>query len=218
MIPPPGARLYDAQRPEDIVAVARVLRDGGVAVIPTDTVYGLGASVLRPDAIERIFAIKGRAPDAPVPVLLSTAADVIALAREIPRVAWSLIDRFWPGPLTLVLPARSGLPRVVTGGRGTVGLRVPAGGSILTLLETIGEPVVGTSANRHGAPPLTTAVAALEELGTELDAVLADDALGGGLPSTVIEVMGTHLMIHRAGAIDPEEIRAAVGLRVFIAH
>jgi L-threonylcarbamoyladenylate synthase len=212
------APLYDARRAEDVVAVAQVLREGGVAVVPTDTVYGLGASALQPEAVERVFTVKRRAPELAVPVLISTAADALLLAREIPRVAWTLIDRFWPGPLTLVLPARTRLPRVVTGGGETVGVRVPAGRSILALLESVGEPLIGTSANRHGSPSLTTAAAALAELGTEVDAVLADDSLGGGLPSTVVEITETQVLIHRAGAITPELIREAVGLRVSIGH
>jgi L-threonylcarbamoyladenylate synthase len=166
--------------------------------------------------VERVFSIKRRAPDVAVPVLIATAADALLLAREIPRVAWTLIDRFWPGPLTLVLPARSRLPRVVTGGGETVGVRVPAGRSILSLLEAVGEPLIGTSANRHGAPTLASAADALDDLGTEVDVILADDTLGGGLPSSVVEVTDTQVLIHRAGAITPEQIRSAVGLRVSI--
>jgi L-threonylcarbamoyladenylate synthase len=210
------APLLDSARPQDILAAARVLRNGGVAVVPTDTVYGLSASVLSPEAVERIFAIKRREAATAVPVLLATAADMLLVAREIPRVAWTLIDRFWPGPLTIVLPARPGLPRAVTGRGRTVGLRVPAGKSILTLLEAVGEPLVGTSANRHGSPPLLTATAALEELGRDVDVILADDTLGGGLPSTVVEVTEGEALLHREGAISPEQIRATLGLRVQI--
>jgi L-threonylcarbamoyladenylate synthase len=210
--------MFDAGRPEDVIAVARVLRDGGVAVVPTDTVYGLSASVLRPEAVKRVFTIKGRVREAAVPVLVSTAADVLLVAREIPRVAWALIDRFWPGPLTIVLPARYGLSRSVTGGGTTVGVRVPAGRSILSLLETVGEPLVGTSANRQSDRTALTAAEALAELGDEVDAVLADDVLGRGLPSSVVEITESGLILHREGAITPEEVRAAVGLRVNISH
>lgn len=182
--------------------------------MPTDTVYGLAASLFRPEAVERVFTIKRRQPEAPVPVLLATAADMPLLAREVPRIAWTLIDHFWPGPLTIVLPARPSVPRIVTGGGATVGMRVPRGRTILSLLETVGEPIVGTSANRHGAPPLSNAAAALDALGSEVDAILEDDTLGSGDPSSVVEVGDGEVVLRRAGAIGAEHLRAVVGLRV----
>lgn len=202
---------------ENIVRTAGVLRDGGVAVIPTDTVYGLAASVFQPDALARVYKVKERSPEARVPILIATAADLPVLTREVPRSAWKLIDRFWPGPLTLVLPARSSLPRTLTRGGDTVAVRVPAARSCLRLLESIGESLVGTSANISGQPPATTAAEALSALGDRVDLILEDDdAIRGRLPSTVVEIAASAAIIHRVGALSPDAIRRALGSSVTV--
>jgi L-threonylcarbamoyladenylate synthase len=194
-----------------------VLRDGGVAVIPTDTVYGLACSVLHEDAVARVFQVKRRAPDAAVPILLSTAADLPLLAAEVPRIAWRLIDRFWPGPLTLVFTARSSVSQTITGGTGTVALRVPASLACLRVLELLAEPVIGTSANRSGEPAADTAATALEAIGSDVDVVLEDDAsVVGGLPSTVVSLASTQPVVHRIGSVSVDAVRAALGTRVLL--
>lgn len=196
---------------------AAALREGGVAVIPTDTVYGLAADVFQDDAVSRIFAIKRRPADAPVPVLLATAADLPLLCAEIPRVAWKLINQFWPGPLTLVLPARPSVSPVITAGTGTVAVRVPAAHTCLRVLESLGVPVIGTSANRSGNPAAGTAQAALEELGGDVEVILEDDsAVAGGRPSTVVSLVGEQPVIYRAGVVSADAIRTAVGARVLV--
>ena len=211
------AGILPASQGANIALVARVLRDGGVAVIPTDTVYGLAASVFDESAIARVFEVKRRAPDAAVPVLLHTAADLPLLVADVPAIAWTLIDRFWPGPLTLVLPARPAVPRVLRGGGQTIAVRVPAARTCLQVLEAAGVPLVGTSANRSGEPPATRAAEAWEALGTEVDVVLEDDAaIGGPLPSTVVELEDGQPVVRRAGVLGVETIRQAVGTRVLV--
>jgi L-threonylcarbamoyladenylate synthase len=213
------ADLLPAADPANIVAVSRLLRDGGVAVIPTDTVYGLAASVYREPAVDRIYAIKQRPRERQVPILLATAADLPLLVEEIPRGAWTLITHFWPGPLTLILPARPTVPRWIRGDSSTVGVRVPAGRSCLQLLQSVGEPLVGTSANVGGGPPALTAQEAMESLGSEIDAVLVDDAgLTAGSPSTVVEVSESGAVVHREGEVSASRIRQALGLRVEFVH
>ena len=198
-----------------IAAVARILHDGGVAVVPTDTVYGLSASVFQPQAIERIFAIKQRPPDAQVPVLLATAADLTLVAEDVPRNSWNLINRYWPGALTLVFPARRNVPRVVTRGGPTVAVRVPSHGATLQLLEVLGEPIIGTSANVSGRPAAVTAAEAVCELGPLVDAVLESDVPDASrVPSTVVEVLGDGWRLVREGAISLEDIRLALGTRI----
>src|SRR5947209_5951141 len=207
--------VLPASDPRAMATCVAVLRSGGIAVIPTDTVYGLACSVLNPKSVARVFQIKRRASTAPVPVLIATAADLTILAADVPTTAWKLIDRFWPGALTLVFPARPSVPPLITARTGTVALRVPAAGSCLQLLETFGEPVTGTSANRSGEVAAATAAQALEALGTEVDAILEDDAsVRGGPPSTVVSLVGSQPVIHRLGAVSAEAIHQALGRRV----
>lgn len=209
-----SAPVLPADNPESIAAAAQLLRDGGLVVIPTDTVYGLAASVFHPQAVTRVFAVKERAPDARVPVLIGTAADLPLLAREVPRDAWNLIDPFWPGALTLVLPARRDLPSELTRGGDTVAVRVPAARPTLRLLEVLGEPIVGTSANISGWPAAATWEAAAAQIGRRVDAILAaDEAVVGGTASTVVELVNGRPVIHRAGAVSSEQIREALGPR-----
>lgn len=206
-----AAGLLTGENPADILTVARILREGGVAVVPTDTVYGIACSIFQPDATQRVFAIKRRDPGSRVPVLLASAADLTKLTRYVPRSAWRLIDAFWPGPLTLVLPATSSIPHAITRGGDTVAVRVPGARSTLELLQSVGEPLVGTSANVSGQPPLTSAAEAVRLLGPEVDAILADDAaIRTGVASTVVELVDGQAVIHRAGAITSEDIRGVL--------
>jgi L-threonylcarbamoyladenylate synthase len=207
--------VFNAASAQDLVRAASILRNGGVVVVPTDTVYGLAAGVLHPAAVQRVFDLKGRAPDAPVPVLLATAADLPMLVRTVPEIAWSLIERYWPGPLTLALPARDSVDRIITAGKTTVAVRVPANRAVLQLLQTLGEPIVGTSANRSGHGPFVRGLDALHDLGDGVDAVLLDDEhVGSGQVSTVAEVRTDMVVIHRAGAVSLDDIRRVTGVRV----
>jgi L-threonylcarbamoyladenylate synthase len=206
--------LLDAHRPADILRAATILRSGGAVVIPTDTLYGLAASILRPGAVERVFEIKRRPPEKRVPVLIATAADLPMLAHDVPRVAWKLIASFWPGQVTLVLPARPTAPPALTRDGDTVALRVPAARTTLELLQTLGEPVVGTSANISGQPPIMRGADALHQL-PGVDAVLVDDgAIVAGEPSTVVDLTGDIPVITRVGAVRTDAIREALGTRV----
>ncbi|MGI8826087.1 MAG: L-threonylcarbamoyladenylate synthase [Chloroflexota bacterium] len=203
--------LLSGDNPRHVLRAARILRDGGVVIVPTDTLYGIAASVFQPDAVDRVYRIKDRARERRVPVLLSTATDIPMLAEPPPRVAWKLIGSFWPGALTLVLPAAASAPRGVTQNRGTIALRVPAGKTCLQLLQVLGEPIVGTSANRSGEPPAAEAERAAERL-PDVDAVLRDDrGVSGGDPSTVVEVGEGGITVVRQGAISTEAIRMVVG-------
>ncbi len=148
------------------------------------------------------------------PILLGTAADLPILVREVPRPAWALINRFWPGPLTLVLPARDTVSRSITRDFRSVAVRVPAGRTTLLLLEALGEPIIGTSANRHGEPPAITGAEAAEALGGEINAVLVDDdVVVAGTASTELEIGEDAAQIHREGALSADTIRRALGPR-----
>jgi L-threonylcarbamoyladenylate synthase len=207
-------RILSAADPSDLLTAAQILGQGGVVILPTDTVYGVSASIFRRSALLRIFELKRRPPEARVPLLLGTAADLPIVAEDVPEPAWNLIDRLWPGPLTIVLPAARSVPAELLGGGRTVAVRVPGAASCLQVLESLGEPVVGTSANLSGRPPAVSAADAADQL-PGADAVLVDDgAIRAGVASTVVEVTGGAVLVHRTGAVDAEALRRAIGPRV----
>lgn len=212
-----AARVLDGGNPANILAAARILREGGVVIVPTDTVYGLAASVLRPEAVQRVFEIKRRPPSMRVPILLATAADLPILVSSIPRISWKLIEAFWPGALTLIMPARPSVPDAITRGGGSVAVRVPGARTVLSLLESLGEPIVGTSANVSGQPAIVHGAEALEVL-PGVDAVLVNDLDLVGTPSTVVDLTDTMPVVTRVGAIPADAVRAAVGTRVHVAE
>lgn len=198
-----------------ILSAVDLLREGGVIGVPTDTVYGLAARIFDEGAMEKLFAIKQRPADAPVPVLLASAADLTLLVERVPRLVWPLIRELWPGALTIVLPARSGVSRSITGVGRSVAVRVPAARSALEVLEVLGEPLTGTSANLHGEPPALTGAEVVGRLGGQIEGVLVDDAaVKTGLPSTVLEVGDDTVAVRRQGAIETDHIRHVLGARV----
>jgi L-threonylcarbamoyladenylate synthase len=183
------------------------LESGSIVVIPTDTVYGIGALPHLPGAIEAIFRAKGRPEDKPLPVLGASTADLAAIVEFDDR-AQGLARRFWPGPLTLVLPRAPGFEADLGGtGATAVGVRVPAFDLALELLVRTG-PLAVTSANKSGDAPATTAEAARRALGDAVEVVI-DGGLRGGVPSTVLSLVDEPEII-RAGPLD-EQIRLALG-------
>jgi len=210
-------KVLRATHPAELERAARLLREGGVVVLPTDTLYALSASIFQRQACARVFAIKGRPSAHSVPLLLASAADLPLVVKDVPRIAWRLIDTYWPGPLSLVLPARPSVPALLRGGGETVAVRVPAARSCLELLELIGEPIIGTSANRSGQPTARFADEVVRQFGHQPDAILCDDAaVGGGAASSVVEIAEEGLIVHREGAIGAEEIRRVAGVRLII--
>jgi len=190
-----------------IEAAADVVRGGGVVVVPTDTVYGLGALVTNPTAVANIFAAKRRPRDVALPVMVASEAQLRELGVEISLEARALMDAFWPGALTIVMPVSPALA-ALTGATDSVGFRLPAQPALRALLEATG-PLAVTSANRHGEPPCTTA----EEVRVLFDDGVAGVVDGGtcdGTVSTVVRV-GESLEILRAGAVDASEISAVLG-------
>jgi len=190
-------------RVDEIVAV---LERGGVVVLPTDTVYGLAALASSPDAVERVFTLKGRQADVPIAVLCASAEQALALVdpvQGIDRVA----ARFWPGPLTLVLPRRAGVDLRLGEPVHTIGLRVPDHELARAVAERVG-PIATTSANRHGAPTPPTAQEAGASLVGEPDLVVDGGRLDASA-STVIDATTTPWTVLRNGPIDAAEVIAA---------
>ena len=194
--------IIDPAAPEKAFALCgETIRKGGVIAYPTDTVYGLGADPRNSEAIRRIFAIKGRESDQPILLLLSDARQVADWAESVSPAAERLMARFWPGPLTLVFPARPNVLPQLTAGTGTIGLRVPC--SVITqgLLNAVGGALTGTSANRSGGPDPKNTAEVLRELGDRVDLILNGGASIGTVPSTVVDVAAGPPRIIRRGAI-----------------
>ena len=180
---------------------ARVLSRGGLVAFPTETFYGLGAAALDRGAVRRVFEVKDRPASMPLLVLVDSREMVARVAAAIPERARALMDRHWPGALTLVLRAAPGVPADITAGTGTVGVRLSAHGVARALVAALGAPVTAPSANPTGTAPPTTAAAVLAQFGDALDLVLDGGPTAGGAPSTVVDVTVDPPRVIRQGAV-----------------
>lgn len=198
----------DAAKPEDSARAAQILRDGGTVAFPTETVYGLGANALSSEAVAKIFEAKQRPNWDP---LIVHVCDREMLARVVSeplsRVSEALLQKFWPGPLTLLLPRTSAVPDAVTAGRPLVGVRMPAHPIALELIRLAGVPVAAPSANRFGHTSPTTAAHVLADLDGRIDAVLDGGPTEVGLESTVAEVADDAIVVYRPGRITVEMLQ-----------
>jgi L-threonylcarbamoyladenylate synthase len=192
---------------EQIEKGIAILKQGGLVAFPTDTVYGLGACAYIPQAVERVYQVKGRARDMALPLLVANNTQISEVAENIPLVAWLLIRRFLPGALTLVLPKSKSVPDVVTAGGKTVGVRIPAHPVPIALIEGLAAPIVGTSANLTGQPSPLTADEVYAQLGDKVDLIIDGGRCPGGRESTVVDVTGETPVVLREGAISIEELK-----------
>jgi L-threonylcarbamoyladenylate synthase len=188
---------------------AAVLVRGGLAVFPTESVYGLGADATSPAAVERLVAVRGRDEGKPILVLASDLRMVTQVVRHVPLLARRLAARLWPGALTLVLPARDGLPAALTAGTGTIGVRMPDHATARALVAALGRPVTAPSANPPGASPAVTVAEARAYFGDRVQAYVDGGALGGGV-STVVAMGGSHVRVLRAGLVATDAIERAL--------
>ena len=196
---------------EAIAEAAERLRRGELVAFPTETVYGLGANALDAGAVARIFAAKGRPARNPLIVHASEVSAVQEIVAAWPDAAIRLAERFWPGPLTLVLPRRESIPDIVTGGGPTVGVRIPAHPVALALLRAAGVPVAAPSANRSLQISPTCAEHVARSLGGRIPLILDGGATSGGLESTVVNLSGDVPQLLRPGLLSPAEIEAVIG-------
>ena len=184
-----------------------VLKDRGVVAFPTDTVYGLGADGLCSEAVERVFEIKGRPSDKAVPLLLGSIQDLDKVTNNVPGLARTLVERYWPGPLTLVLRTSKQLPEFVTGGNDSVAVRMPDHHVPIALVLELGSPITGTSANPTGGPDPITAEDVARLLGNKVDYILDGGPATIGVPSTVLDLTGHKPRLLRLGAIGIESLQ-----------
>ena len=198
----------------EIAHAVEILRAGRLVAFPTETVYGLGADTSNPAALHRLYEAKGRPTSHPVIVHVRGASDLPRWAREVPPVALRLTERFWPGPLTLVLKRAAGVLDQVTGGEDTVGLRAPAHPVAQRLLQAFSGGIAAPSANRFGRLSPTTAQHVLDELGNAVDLVLDGGACEVGIESTIIDLSSGTPVLLRPGRIGTAEIEAVLGLRL----
>lgn len=185
-----------------------ILRNAGVIAFPTDTVYGLGADAFNPMAVERIYEIKGRPRHQQLPLLIADEEQLTVLADPIPAIAWFLAKRFWPGGLTLVLPKADSIPAYLANGPG-IALRVPRHSVSLALIQLLGNPIIGTSANISGEPAALTADEVRQQLADKIDFVIDGGRCPGGKESTIVDITTQTPVILRQGIIPSHEIDTA---------
>lgn len=195
-----------------IKEAADFIRKGEVVAFPTETVYGLGGQVKLDSAVEKIFQAKGRPSDNPLIVHIADWADVDELAHSIPQYAYLLMNAFWPGPLTVVVPKKEGvLSERVTAGLPTVAIRMPDHPAALALIKEAGVPIAAPSANRSGKPSPTTAKHVLDDLNGRIAGVMDAGDTGVGLESTVVDCTGDYPIVLRPGGVTQADIEATAG-------
>ena len=199
-----------------ISEAAEILKQGGLVAFPTETVYGLGGNGLDKEAAKKIYAAKGRPSDNPLILHVSSIEEVYPLVKALPEKAKKLMEAFWPGPLTLVLPKSDIVPKESTGGLETVALRSPENALTLALIRACGFPIAGPSANLSGRPSPTEASHVLEDLGGRIEGILEDGAVGIGVESTIVDLSEDCPTLLRPGAITIEDLEEVLGEKVAI--
>lgn len=194
-----------ADEPALEIASAAILA-GSVIAVPTETYYALAADPFSLQAVDQIFVIKGRQDWKPLLLLVDSVDQVEQITEDIPHRFYEIAERFWPGPLTLILPASKRLPRKVTGGTGTVGVRIPDLLLTRLLIQALDLPLVGTSANLSGHPPCATADQVLQQLGGKIELVLDQGTTKGTAPSTILDLTHEPARLVREGSIPAEQL------------
>jgi L-threonylcarbamoyladenylate synthase len=197
--------------PEAIAAAAAVVRSGGTVAFPTETVYGLGANGLDPEAVEGIFIAKGRPRRNPLILHVASTEQALRLVTDWPVTAASLAARFWPGPLTLILPRAAVVPDLVTAGLPNVALRMPAHPVALALIERSGVPIAAPSANLSGRPSPTLAEHVLADLDQKIDLILDGGPAAVGVESTILSLTGQWPVLLRPGGVTLEDLEQVLG-------
>ena len=204
--------LYLPQEDEKTPEIAaKILRQGGLVALPTETVYGLGADGLNVEAVANIFKAKGRPQDNPLILHVAHPSEIEKFCYDIPKAAYDLAEAYWPGPLTMVLPARDIVPRTTTGGLDTVAVRCPDNAVTRKIIELSGVPIAAPSANISGKPSTTTAQHVLHDHDGRIDAVVDGGPCRVGVESTIVDLTDSRPRLLRPGGISPEQLIAVLG-------
>ncbi|OIO37152.1 MAG: threonylcarbamoyl-AMP synthase [Candidatus Omnitrophica bacterium CG1_02_46_14] len=201
------ANIVNANDASHIEKAVQILKDGGIVAFPTETVYGLGADAFNPSAVAKVFEVKNRPQFNPLIVHVASIQEASSLWQNTPLSAQRLMEKFWPGPLTLVLPKTQEVPDIVTSGLKTVGVRMPKNEIALKLIRLLGRPIAAPSANIFGYTSATNAFAVAEDFDDKVDMILDGGSTGVGIESTVVKVEKDHVVLLRPGGIDLEEIK-----------
>lgn len=205
--------ILSAQAPETPKLAAHIIREGGLVAIPTETVYGLGANAMDEAAVAEIFRAKGRPQDNPLIIHISCPEELPLYCHDIPESAWLLAERFWPGPLTMVLPVLNCIPKRTTAGLDTVAVRCPKTAVTRALIREAGVPIAAPSANLSGKPSTTTAAHVLHDYGEDgkIAAVIDGGPCEVGVESTIVDLSCGVPRLLRPGGVTPEELTALLG-------
>ncbi len=197
--------------PSKIKEAAEVIKKGGTVAFPTETVYGLGADALNPEAVRKVFKAKGRPPDNPLIVHISSIEDLRLISKRPSGAALALMDKFWPGPLTLILKKKKIVSEIVTGGLDTVAVRMPDNMVALSLIKKAGVPLVAPSANLSGKPSPTRAKDVAADLSGKVDVIIDGGKTRIGIESTVIDMTTSPPTLLRPGGLPVEDIEKVTG-------
>ena len=203
--------LLPAADPETPEIAAKIIKGGGLVAIPTETVYGLGADGLNPDAVSKIFIATGRPQDNPLILHVTGAEQIELFCHDIPQSAYHLAEAFWPGPLTMVLPAKSCVPRSTTGGLSTVAIRCPDNAVTREIIRLAGVPIAAPSANISGKPSTTTAQHVLHDHNGRIEAVVDGGPCRVGVESTIVDLTDSRPRLLWPGGITPEQLISVLG-------
>lgn len=195
---------------ENIKIAAEILKKGGIVAIPTETVYGLAANAFDPQAVEKIFRAKGRPQDNPLIVHIAKQSDLFKLAVNIPDTAFALAEKFWPGPLTIILKKSQKVPDVVTAGLDTVAVRLPSNPVARAIIKQCGFPMAAPSANLSGRPSPTSAEHVIKDLYGKVDAIVVSENSEVGVESTVVTLAAERPRLLRPGSVTPEDLRSVL--------
>ena len=198
-------------REQTAAIAAKIIQDGGLVALPTETVYGLGANGLNPMAVDKIYEVKGRPKDNPMILHVTGMEQVETLCHNIPDNAYALAKKFWPGPLTMILPAKDHIPKRTTGGLSTVAVRCPDNAVTREIIRLSGVPIAAPSANISGKPSTTTAEHVLHDHNGKIAAVVDGGACRVGVESTIVDLTEERPRLLRPGGVTPEELISVLG-------
>ena len=199
---------------EDIEKAGQIIKDGGLVAFPTETVYGLGADGLNPEAVKKVYKAKGRPSDNPMILHISQIDQVYGIAKDVSEEHLKLMEAFWPGPMTVVMECKGVVPKETTGGLSTVGIRLPKTDSARQLITAAATPIAAPSANLSGKPSPTKASHVLDDLDGRIDAIIEGGDCQVGIESTVLTIKDGKVIILRPGLITPEDIEKVLDLPV----